>query len=119
MVEAGWHLGHVTDRATIGELDEAYCADDGTVATFRVAYYHDADLPDVAATDHAFHRFFAESYAVDEDASVWSWVLLAPVELIIASQPQGTRGCGWPGCPGSSMRFSSTRLLQHVRHNMG
>ena len=88
------------------------------MATYRVAYCHDAERPGVE-TDHAFHRLFAESYAVNEGSPVWSWALLAPDEPVIAGESQGTRGCVWPGCPGSSMRFSPTRLLQHARHAHG
>ena len=115
MVDERWHLGHVTGRATHGE----FCAGgDELLATFTVAYCHDDDRPGVP-THHDHHLLSAERYAVDEGATVWSWVLLAPMEVFVAGQMQGTRGCGWPGCPGSSMRFSPTRLLQHARHAHG
>ena len=111
----GWTLGLLTARCTRGELDAGTPAG-GARATFRVEWCDDVARPGVA-THHSYHHLSAQRFADGGDAPDWSWALLAPLGAGAdgGGEGEGTRGCGWPGCPGHGMRFSPTRLLQHVR----
>ena len=99
----GWTLGHITARCTRGELDAGTPAG-GARATFRVEWCDDAARPGVA-THHSYHHLSAQRFADGGDAPDWSWALLAPLGTGAdgGGEGDGTRGCGWLGCPGPYM----------------